>query len=106
MMYMYGCDNDLILASNTWLYLQYLHQMLLSMKRDLSDSDNDGFSSDEDCDDSSTHGISQLTEICDGIDNDCSGEIDDGVKGIYYPDEDGDGFGDNNNPTEFLLSTK
>lgn len=33
-------------------------------------------------------------EICDGIDNDCNGEIDDGLDGIYFKDADGDGYGD------------
>ena len=35
-------------------------------------------------------------ESCDGLDNNCNGEIDDGVGGvkkIYYLDKDGDGYG-------------
>ncbi len=32
-------------------------------------------------------------EICDGIDNDCDQEIDEGVKRNWYFDRDGDGFG-------------
>ncbi|MFO7825950.1 MAG: calcium-binding EGF-like domain-containing protein, partial [Cyclobacterium sp.] len=35
------------------------------------------------------------TELCDGIDNDCNGEIDDNTTTVeWYPDLDGDGFGD------------
>jgi hypothetical protein len=34
-------------------------------------------------------------EICNGIDDDCNGKIDDGIpQHTYYRDADGDGFGD------------
>jgi hypothetical protein len=33
------------------------------------------------------------TEICNGIDDDCDGQIDEGVQTVYYPDQDGDGYG-------------
>jgi hypothetical protein len=36
------------------------------------------------------------TEVCDNIDNDCDGTVDDGVTTTYYKDGDGDSFG---NPT-------
>ena len=33
------------------------------------------------------------TEICNGVDDDCDGQIDEGVKITYYRDADGDGYG-------------
>ncbi len=32
-------------------------------------------------------------ETCNGIDDNCSGQIDEGVLNVYYPDTDGDGYG-------------
>jgi hypothetical protein len=32
-------------------------------------------------------------EICNGIDDDCDGQIDEGVQNVYYADNDGDGYG-------------
>ena len=32
--------------------------------------------------------------MCDGLDNDCDGDIDEEVQDIFYIDADGDGFGD------------
>lgn len=33
-------------------------------------------------------------EVCDGVDQDCDGEVDDGVTVVVYADVDGDGHGD------------
>ncbi|HND30274.1 MAG TPA: putative metal-binding motif-containing protein, partial [Myxococcota bacterium] len=60
------------------------------------DSDADGFLASEDCDDGDSAVFPGAEERCDGLDNDCSGVVDDNVvDGItLYTDADGDGFGD------------
>ncbi|MCB9797419.1 MAG: putative metal-binding motif-containing protein, partial [Alphaproteobacteria bacterium] len=58
------------------------------------DLDADGFGVDEDCDDTQAGVYPGAIEACDGIDNDCNGEVDDAVGGTWYADADGDGYGD------------
>lgn len=48
----------------------------------------------DDCDDVNAAVNPAATEICDGTDNNCDGQIDEGVQNIYYADTDNDGFGD------------
>jgi hypothetical protein len=58
------------------------------------DNDGDGYNVHEDCDDADAQVHLAAVEECDGKDNDCDGEIDEGVGTTYYADVDSDGFGD------------
>ncbi len=91
-----GLDNDCDGAiDNGGLQIWYL------------DADGDGFGSaatiactppaehvanDGDCDDQDPAISPIATEICDGLDNNCDGVIDEGF--TWYTDADGDGYGD------------
>ncbi len=41
-----------------------------------------------------TTNVPANAEVCDGVDNDCAGGVDDGVKTTFYRDSDSDNFGD------------
>ena len=58
------------------------------------DADADGVPESDDCDDRDANIFPGNTEICDGVDNNCDGTIDEGVTLTLYADTDGDGFGD------------
>jgi len=58
------------------------------------DIDGDGFDVDNDCDDEDLAVHPGATEVCDGADNDCNDQTDEGVKITVYADSDGDGYGD------------
>ncbi len=60
---------------------------------EIVDNDNDGFGEEEDCDDNNPAINPGATEICDGIDNNCDGQVDEGVQTQFWHDEDRDGFG-------------
>ena len=59
----------------------------------LLDADADGFIAAEDCDDNNASINAAATEVCDGIDNNCNGQVDEEVTTLFYGDSDGDGFG-------------
>jgi large repetitive protein len=68
-----------------------------------ADADADGAAACEDCDDSDATSYPGGTEVCDGVDQDCDGLIDDDADDSlsWYTDADADGFGD---PTSERLS--
>jgi len=74
------------------------------------DNDNDGYGNQkkkryalgpltgyvlnpEDCDDSNIEINPNGTETCNGLDDDCDGDIDEGLLETFYLDEDRDGYG-------------
>jgi hypothetical protein len=104
----------LALAPTFWLSacLPELPSDKLDGCRGYADLDQDGFGdpasplvvdcplagpvseNDLDCDDSQGSVNPDAAELCDGLDNDCDGEIDDGAALEWTLDDDGDGFGD------------
>jgi large repetitive protein len=55
----------------------------------------DRSSNDDDCDDSDQDLNPGQIELCDGLDNDCDSEADEGLaQTVFYIDTDGDGFGE------------
>ncbi len=69
---------------------------------DTEDDDGDGVADARcpgglgmDCDDRDPFARPDHPELCDGVDNDCDGTVDEGAtEQLWYVDGDGDGFGD------------
>ncbi len=64
-----------------------------------ADVDGDGYTSDVDCNDADAAINPGASESCNGIDDNCDGNIDEGVQTTYYADMDGDTYGDAGNST-------
>ena len=63
----------------------------------LADLDGDGHFEDVDCDDADAAVHPDASELCDGVDNDCDGIVDNDTAvdaAEWYVDLDGDGYGD------------
>ncbi len=58
------------------------------------DADGDGYHRWEDCNDGDISVHPGAAEVCDGVDQDCNGVVDDGVLDVFFRDADEDGFGD------------
>ncbi len=64
------------------------------------DDDGDGYFASEDCNDLDASVGPHAVEICDGIDNNCDGQVDEGVLRTFFTDDDEDGYGDAERPIE------
>jgi hypothetical protein len=60
-----------------------------------ADADGDGFAACEECDDSDAAVNEDADEVCDNVDNDCDGDVDENATDalVFYGDADGDGHG-------------
>ncbi|MFH1465111.1 MAG: putative metal-binding motif-containing protein, partial [Pseudomonadota bacterium] len=62
-----------------------------------ADADGDGFPACQDCDDADAGVNPSAVELCNGVDDDCDGTVDEGDAldaEAWYADADADGFGD------------
>jgi len=57
------------------------------------DRDQDGHRADVDCDDENPDVHPEAVDFCNGVDDDCDGEVDEDPSVLWYTDADGDGFG-------------
>jgi hypothetical protein len=63
------------------------------------DADEDGYPRGLDCDDTDPLAFTATTlDTCDGVDNNCDGQIDENPEVTWYADLDADGFGDPDAP--------
>lgn len=76
---------------------------------DFADRDGDGFGAVEagcvtcvDCDDDEPLVNPAAVEVCNGVDDDCDGDVDGNAEDVatYFLDRDADGFGDSGAPVE------
>ncbi len=64
------------------------------------DDDSDGYTvADGDCDDTNPDVHPDATETCNGVDDNCDNQVDEGVATEFYVDEDGDAYGVDNPAT-------
>ena len=65
----------------------------------------DWVTNSDDCNDGEAMAYNGAAEVCDGIDNDCNGVVDDDMSQTWYPDVDGDGYGDDSAAYESCLDS-
>lgn len=84
-------------------YALTLLLLACGQEEEVVDSDLDGFTEGFDCDDTNAAINPNADELCDGVDNNCDGLIDDTTAidlRTWFADADGDGFGDAENSVD------
>lgn len=76
-----------------WITSLLLVFSIVGCEEDIVDNDNDSYGEEEDCNDKDAKTFPGAPEACDGLDNDCDGDIDEHITEDYYLDDDGDGYG-------------
>ena len=67
------------LRSNKHMRLTGFILLSLTLAACKKDNDGDGYSGDQDCNDENENINPGTAEECDGIDNDCDGDVDEGL---------------------------
>ena len=64
----------------------------LTPEESVEDTDGDGLTGSDDCDEGNAAVNSAAAEVCNGIDDNCDGVIDEGVTTVFFTDADADGL--------------
>jgi hypothetical protein len=83
-------------ASGTSGVLQLLNVNFNGKVCPVTDADGDGYDASVDCNDNNAAVHPGATELCNGIDDNCDTQIDEGVKSTFYADADNDTYGNPN----------
>ena len=97
-----GIDNDCDLIIDNGVLTTYYEDFDSDthgnplVSQDLCSQPNGYVTTPDDCDDSEPLAWTNAPEVCDNVDNDCNGNVDDGVLSLFYADSDIDTYGDPN----------
>jgi len=90
-------DDPDVTGTTTW-YIDYDGDGFgaVTFTADTCEAPSGYVSNDLDCDDAHAEASPLGSEVCDDLDNDCDGDVDDDASDAetWYPDSDGDGYGD------------
>ncbi|MDF1697954.1 MAG: MopE-related protein [Saprospiraceae bacterium] len=95
------------LSNTANIYFDFNHPIITNtykttIQSPIIDNDMDGFTADVDCNDNDPLIHPESEEICDNIDNNCDGNIDEELEfTTYYTDNDNDGYGDELTATDY-----
>lgn len=83
-------QNDVVIRTVEGVAVMKNRTTNLGLLDECLDRDQDGFDQSQDCDDENPNVNPLATEECDGIDNNCDGQVDEGCP--QCDDADGDGY--------------